>query len=271
MTVIGIVPARGGSRRIEGKNATQCAGLPLMAWTCYAALHAARIDRVIVSTDDESIEAIARRCGGRVEVVPDPIIPAPDTSRLDDVIAHVLATYGGEWTRAVLLQPTSPLRTAKHIDEAMALLLGDPGLDTVVGVYRDPGSEFVWAPARSGRTIVPLFAARPRTQDITNLRENGSIYAFTRKSWESHRVIPGYAMDRCVECGEWCDNDRPCGKPNRLGGTCAPLIMSGSESVDVDDYDSLRVAEYWLQAQLFRRNDEFRRYLDLWCGEKKEG
>lgn len=244
MTTIGIVPARGGSRRIEGKNLTPVAGLPLVAWTVYAALCARLIDRVIVSTDCPSIAEAARRCSPQVEIHDRPAELATDTATTESVMAHVLAGIG-EWDRVVLLQPTSPLRTAAMINEALEQH-STYEADAVVSVTHDPGSYFGWSVQwpTGDRFASPLYDERPRTQDLDGQhRENGAIYIVSRDAWE----VSG----------------------NRLGPTGADVrayVMPQWASVDVDTYDDVKVAEFWMTTQLFRRSDEFRRHVFSWCG-----
>jgi CMP-N-acetylneuraminic acid synthetase len=133
MEIVGLVPARGGSKAIPGKNLAPVAGKPLLAWTIAAARASARLTRTVVSTDSDEIAAAARGLGAEVLARP-PELAADDTPMLD-VIAHALAELAADVL--VLLQPTSPLRRAEHVDGAVDLLLAT-GADAVVSVVEVP-------------------------------------------------------------------------------------------------------------------------------------
>ncbi|WP_395651855.1 cytidylyltransferase domain-containing protein [Brevundimonas sp.] len=117
--VLAIVPARAGSERLPGKNVRPMAGCPMVEWTLRAGLEAATIDRLVVSTDDPAVAGVARGMG--VEVIDRPDELAGPAASVIDAIDHALATVGGVWDYVVLLQPTSPLRTAADIDGAVSL------------------------------------------------------------------------------------------------------------------------------------------------------
>ncbi len=121
---LGLVTARSGSKGLPGKNVRLTAGKPLIAWTLEAARAAKSIDRTIVSTDDETIAETARQWGGDVPFLR-PTELAQDASPHIDVVLHALnwldehQDYRPDYL--VLLQPTSPLRSAGDIDGAVAL------------------------------------------------------------------------------------------------------------------------------------------------------
>jgi CMP-N-acetylneuraminic acid synthetase len=119
MKVLGIIPARGGSKGIRNKNLHPCAGKPLLQWTAEAAL-AARLDRVVLSTDSEQIAAAGQRMGLEVPWTR-PQKHATDTAPTIAVVKHCLTALN--WTEAfILLQPTNPLRLVDDIDRAAAWL-----------------------------------------------------------------------------------------------------------------------------------------------------
>jgi CMP-N-acetylneuraminic acid synthetase len=139
MAVVGVIPARGGSKSIPGKNIAACAGRPLLAWTCDAARAARALARVIVSTDDERIAEVARGLGVEVPFMR-PRELAEDATPALPVLVHALDWLEASGTAIealVLLQPTSPLRRARHIDEAVALFQRKKA-DTVVSVVNVP-------------------------------------------------------------------------------------------------------------------------------------
>lgn len=117
--VIGVVPARAGSQRLPGKNVRPMAGKPMIRWTLDAALASAVLDRIVVTSDDETVLALARDAG--VETVRRPAALAGPEASVIDAVQHALEQVGGDWDYVVLLQPTSPLRLAADIDGAVRL------------------------------------------------------------------------------------------------------------------------------------------------------
>ena len=122
--VLAIVPARGGSKGVPRKNIKLLAGRPLLAYTADAARASGVCDRIVLSTDDTEIAAVGRDCGLEVPRLR-PANLATDTTPMLPVLQHMLDTLGEEgWQPdiVVLLQPTSPLRRASHIRQAVELL-----------------------------------------------------------------------------------------------------------------------------------------------------
>jgi len=109
--VLALVPARGGSKGLPGKNIADLGGRPLIAWSIAAALECTAIDRVVVSTDDDAIAAAAQACGAEVPFMRPASLAADDTPS-HDVVCHALDTLDDDIGIVVLLQPTSPLRTS---------------------------------------------------------------------------------------------------------------------------------------------------------------
>lgn len=119
--VLAVVPARGGSKGLPGKNVRPLMGKPLIHWTLEAAGRSQFIDRVVVSTDDDAIAAAAASAGFAPPFRrPDAL--AGDRSSVVDAVLHVLETLHEEaCSYVVLLQPTSPLRLTEDIDQAIQL------------------------------------------------------------------------------------------------------------------------------------------------------
>ena len=113
--ILGLIPARGGSKGVPGKNVKSIYGRPLMAWTIMRARESERIDRIIVSTDSDDIAKVAIDCG--VEVLKRPEYLASDTASTQDVMVHSLQNYPAD--TLVLLQPTSPFRSKGLIDRCI--------------------------------------------------------------------------------------------------------------------------------------------------------
>jgi CMP-N-acetylneuraminic acid synthetase len=136
MEALGLIPARGGSRGIPGKNLTLLGGRSLLALTCEHALASDRLVRRVVSTDSPEIAAAAQALG--VEVIDRPAALAADETPMLDVVRHALDQTPGA-NPVVLLQPTSPLRRPMDIDGALELW-ERTGADSVVSVVRVPHS-----------------------------------------------------------------------------------------------------------------------------------
>jgi CMP-N-acetylneuraminic acid synthetase len=183
MRVLGLVPARGGSQGIPRKNIAQVSGQPLLQYTAEAALRSRRLARVVLSTDDEEIADVGRRCGLEVPFMRPPELARDETPSLP-VVHHVLRRLeadGARFDAVCLLQPTHPLRRASDIDGAIELL-ERTGADSVIS-FVDVGETH---PARmrkigaDGRISDPPFAEEvdgTRRQDLPKLYfRDGSIY-----------------------------------------------------------------------------------------------
>ena len=121
---LAIIPARGGSKGIPNKNIFELNAKPLIAWTIEAAKQSVYITRTMVSSDDDKILAVAQQYGA--DVIIRPTVLAQDTTPTGPVIDHVveqLSDNGEHYDYIVLLQPTSPLRNASDIDNAIEKLL----------------------------------------------------------------------------------------------------------------------------------------------------
>lgn len=122
--ILAIIPARSGSKGLPRKNIMPLSGKPLIAWTIEAALKAKRLDRILVSTDDEYIAGIARRYGAEAPFLR-PKRLATDNARGIDVILHAAnwaSKHGTDYDLIMVLQPTSPARTSGDIDSAIGPL-----------------------------------------------------------------------------------------------------------------------------------------------------
>ena len=135
-SVLAIIPSRGGSKGLPGKNIKELCGKPLIAWSIEQALKSKYIDNVFVSTDSEEIAKIAKESGTNVPFLR-PAELAADDSPTSDAILHVLEQLGlmGEsYDYVALLEPTSPLRKPNDIDDAINLIVPNNGADCLVSV-----------------------------------------------------------------------------------------------------------------------------------------
>lgn len=113
--ILGLIPARGGSKGVPGKNIKEINGKPLIAWTIMRAKESKRLDRIIVSTDSFKIASVAEEYGA--EILHRPAELATDTASTQDVMVHALSLYPAD--TLVLLQPTSPYRSTGLIDRCI--------------------------------------------------------------------------------------------------------------------------------------------------------
>jgi CMP-N-acetylneuraminic acid synthetase len=135
-TVLGLIPARGGSKGVPRKNLRSLGGKPLLQWTAEAALASGHLDRVILSTDDPEIEELGFRLGIEVPFRR-PTKLATDTASAAQVVLHALGALGGRFGLIAYLQPTSPFRTAEDIDRSIERLV-ESGADACVSVHEAP-------------------------------------------------------------------------------------------------------------------------------------
>lgn len=176
---IAIIPARGGSRGVPGKNLLRIGGLPLIGRSILAAREAKGLDGIYVSTDDAGIARMARRFGA--EVIDRPAALAGDTASSEAALLHgldVLAARGIRPDRLVMLQCTSPFTTGEDIDRCLAAL-DAPGVACALSVVPDHGFLWTLGPDGLGRGINhDETATRPLRQTLSRqYRENGAVYA----------------------------------------------------------------------------------------------
>lgn len=134
--ILGLIPARGGSKRLPGKNIKPLLGKPLIVWTIEQALKSKLIDRVIVSTDDEAIVNISKRAGAQVPFIR-PKKLASDTALSIDVALHALDLLQSQddyYDYIALLEPTSPLRKRNDIDRGIEKLIDNPAANNLVSL-----------------------------------------------------------------------------------------------------------------------------------------
>lgn len=139
MVVVGLIPARGGSKGIPRKNLVTISDRPLIAYSIVAGLEAKGVDHVLVSTDDNEIAEVSQRWGAKVPFMR-PAEIASDEAPMLGVVAHALdwcEKHLGVVEAMVLLQPTSPLRQPNHIDDALDIFRRE-NASSVVSVVKVP-------------------------------------------------------------------------------------------------------------------------------------
>ncbi|WP_100401079.1 acylneuraminate cytidylyltransferase family protein [Bacillus sp. FJAT-44742] len=205
--VLAVIPARGGSKRLPGKNIKLLHGVPLIEYTIKAANRSSYVDRCIVSTDDQNIATISKKAGAEVPFLR-PAKLAMDHSPVMDTCLHALRylqqTEKYEPDVFLLLQPTSPLRNEKHIDEAIDLL-HKQNADSIVSVYKLNSSINPFYKLNSNGTLSPIFPERRMQRSSTDKNVyclNGAIYASKtaflkeRKSFLGERSYPYVMSDK---------------------------------------------------------------------------
>ena len=201
-TFLLFIPARGGSKRLPRKNLLDLCGKPLIAYSIEAALKSKYISKVIVSSDDEEILNIAKEYKADFIKRPDEL--ASDTATTFDALKHTLKNVG-KYDYVVLLQPTSPLRSEKHINEAIELLK-EKNADAIISVCEMEHSP-LWSNTLDENLDMSNFlkdeVLNKRSQDLPKYyRLNGAIYICkTEKLLENRGFfikenIYAYTMDK---------------------------------------------------------------------------
>ena len=222
-SVLAIIPARGGSKGIKGKNILSIEGKPLIAYTIEAARASEYIDTVIVSTDNQEIADISKAYGAEVPFLR-PAELASDYAKTIDAVLHAVYTLkemGKEYDYLVLLQPTQPLRSAEDIDHA--IILCDKEMRGVVSISRVKDHPVLMRYMNAQGEMCKLLELNStvRRQDMPDYyRVNGCVY-----------VNP---MSEVT--GELSFNDNP-----------IPYIMPVERSVDIDGYEDIALVEYYLR------------------------
>lgn len=223
--MLAVIPARGGSKGIPRKNIALLRGRPLIAYTIDAAQAATSLERIVVSTDDEEIAATSRGLGAEVMMRPAEL--ARDETGTLSALQHVvaeLARTGYRPDAVMTLQPTSPLRTSTHIDEAARAFANDPLADSLVSCIEVP---HVFHPRSVMRRtvegyLVPFLdlpqPGRRQDKEPVFARNGAAIY-----------------ITRTERLGEFI-----------FGGRLMPYMMPETASIDIDSLDDLAAAEFML-------------------------
>lgn len=205
MRVLGLIPARGGSRGIPRKNVRLLAGKPLLQYTAEAALAARRLSRIVVSTDDREIADVAVGCGVEVPFLRPGALARDETPTLP-VVQHALTwleQHGDCFDAVCLLQPTSPFRAAGEIDGCIDLL-EQSGADTVMTVAPVPceyNPHWVYVIDADGslHLVTGELAPIPRRQDLpAALHREGSVYVSRRRVIAEKNSLYGDRVQGCI-------------------------------------------------------------------------
>jgi CMP-N-acetylneuraminic acid synthetase len=212
MGVLGIIPARSGSKGVVGKNKMLIAGKPLISYTIEAALKSKLLDEIWVSSDDEDIQTIAKgyeklSFHKRSKEI------ATDQSPVAETIQAVLGCININIDFIVLLQPSSPIRTGKQIDEAIALIKNNPQSNSLISVIPMDDTHPARMYWKEKDALYPILKKWEdnRRQDIpTAWYRNGSIYIVRKQAFEKQKTVmikPSIGYQMPIE--EWLNIDAP--------------------------------------------------------------
>jgi len=231
--ILGVVPARGGSKGIPGKNIKPFVGKPLITWTIEAALDSNTLDRVIISTDDNKIKKVAEESGGEVPFIR-PAELATDTASSYSVAEHALTWLLEEENYmpdcVMLLQPTSALRTAKDIKNTERIF--NEKKISVVSVCEPQQHPFLMRTVRPDGTLTPLF---PESLNYTRRQEYPRIFAINGAVY----LIPVGVLKK---------------EQTFIPKNACPYIMSSESSVDIDTPFDFFLAEQIQRKRMNTKN-----------------
>lgn len=223
--IVAIIPARGGSKGIPGKNLKLLNGKPLICYTIEEALKSKYLHQVLVSTDDELIAETSKKSGA--DVIKRPYELATDSSPVIDAVFHTINTIKKDCTPyiIVLLQPTSPFRNVSDINAAIELFLNND-CDSVISMCKVEHSPYQYFRFEDdSNRLIPLLGDKYltiRRQDLPDIyRPNGAIYITTFDTL--HRNNSFY------------------------GGKIIPYIMPSERSIDIDEEIDLELAEILIE------------------------
>lgn len=233
MRTLAVVPARGGSKGLPGKNIRSLAGLPLIAHAIRAADLLPFVSRCVVTTDSEEIATVARSYGADVPFLR-PASLATDDAPMAPVVRHALAEVesaeGRPYDAVLLLDPTSPVRVPEQMTEALTRLAADESLDGVVSVS-EPAFNPAWVGVRQAAATGHLLRFYDQGRGVTRrqdaarfLRVNGNFYL-----WRADFV-------RRLETS-WLDEGRHAG-----------VVIPDLQAFSIDDDIEFRLIETLLSA-----------------------
>lgn len=216
-----MIPARGGSKGIPGKNIKRLAGLPLIAWTIREAKKTKLIDRLIVTTEDKKIAAVAKKHGAEVPFRRPTYLSRDSTPGVQPIL-HACRKMAG-YLEVVCLQPTSPLRTAKDIDRLIA-----------------------FARKRSADSVVSVSPAAKHPAWTYKIARGQTLTPFLRRGFTSLRqqLRPAYSLNGAIYYARisWILRSK-----KFLGDRTLGFVLPKGRSVDIDDHIDWKIAESFLK------------------------
>lgn len=199
-SVLAVIPARGGSKGLPGKNMLEFEGRPLVSWAMLSAVQSQFVDRVVLSTDDARIKETGEALGVDIPYIR-PSHLANDTSPVVDTIIDLM-TYmetreDRRYDLIVLLQPTSPFRTHEHVDKAL-LAMNSGGHESLISCKRAKHPPN-WYVRRNDDATIELLAERDSTTRQRQYYEyyqfNGAVYI---SKWENLKSDKSFYTPPCT-------------------------------------------------------------------------
>lgn len=238
MNILAIIPARGGSKGVPRKNIKELAGKPLIAWTIEAAKAAPSVTRIICSTEDQEIADVAKAHGAEVPFLR-PAEIAKDLSTDVEFLTQAL-----DWLKTnenyipdivLRLPPTSPLRTAAHIEEGIRVLLDNPEADACRPIAESPKHPYkMWKISEDKKYLEPFLP-----KSFTNMDQP---YNMPRQILPDAYIHTG-AMDVMRR-------DTILNLKSTSGNKLAYFFMKLEDSVNIDHPIDFEVAEILMQKRL---------------------
>jgi YrbI family 3-deoxy-D-manno-octulosonate 8-phosphate phosphatase len=231
--ILAIIPARGGSKGIPGKNIKDYAGFPLIAYSILAGLRSELVTRVVVSTDDEKIAEVARQWGAEVPFM------RPEQFAQDNTLDLPVAKHCLDWLAAhqdylpdalVWLRPTSPIRPLDCVDDAIQMLLEHPQADSVRGVVPAGQNPFkMWMIDEGTQAMIPLLGVDGIAEPYNAPRQVlPAVY------WQTGHIDALWTKTVTV-------------KNSMTGDVILPLMIEPRFTVDIDIPSEWKNAEWMLQ------------------------
>ena len=221
-TILGLIPARGGSKGLSRKNIKLLLGKPLVAWTTEQALASKYLDRVVVSTDDKEIAEISKKYGAEVPFIR-PIELASDETRGINVVLHAIdwmEKNDRQYDLLMLLQPTSPLRRSEDINKAVELLF-----------------------SKEAKAIVSVCEVDHHPFWANTLAEDGCMKDFIRKEImnKNRQELPVFYRLNGAIYLTYCNYIKK--RKSFFGKETFAYIMAREISIDIDSGLDLKLAE----------------------------
>lgn len=217
--VLFVIPARGGSKGIPRKNLRTLGGKPLIYYSIRNAFRSAHPGDVYVTSDDDEILLLAERFGAKIHERSAKL--AQDETTLDPVVwsalQHARAEEAKEYRIVVTLQPTSPLLTTHSLDAAIAMMLGDPAIDTIISGSED--THLTWR--KEGDEFRPNYLKRVNRQYLPPVYKETGAFLISRAAVVSEN--------------------------SRIGSGVQIYPLTGSESIDIDSHEDWNLCEYYLR------------------------
>ncbi len=225
--MLAIIPARGGSKGLPKKNIRSLAGKPLIAYTITAAKQAKHVDPVVVSTDDDEIALVAKKYGAEVPFLRPPELATDDAAAIDTfiyTIKRLREDFGQDHRECVVLQPTSPLRDARDIDNAIALFY-EKQADSVISV--------------SELTHPPHWAKKIDAHGILRDYFDAPVGSLNRQALEKAFMPNGaiYVFKSALLMGKY----------SYYSDKTYAYVMPRERSIDIDDQWDFEFAEFMME------------------------